>query len=317
MSTLRYVNLQWLDHNSARRYPLAADATAKDRGGAFEVPDEFIVGLYLPIHVSLNVQAQHFMLKSIAAYGGGYTITIGYYDGTDVNTVAVATVPRATHTTNTSYILRGVDEFYDSLGSITIGKLEGIDAQPPGLWYFDLEGSRLEVDAIRPQLRGVTSLRIMNGDTLSDAITGDVVLRAGTNFRITPTLELDEDPIIIFDAIEGAGLNEECVCVTDIEASPPIRTINKIPPTADGNFTLLGNDCLELNEIENGLEINDTCAKPCCGCQELATVTTALEEFGQAATTMQNFMVNLEARVTQMDLSVLGSKLSDRGCGCD
>jgi hypothetical protein len=316
MSTLRYVNLQWLDHNSARRYPLAFDASAKDVTGEFTLPDEFLVGLYLPIHVSINVQASHFTISRVGVYGTGYTVSIGYDDGSTITEVAAASIDRATHTPNKPYVLRGLGEFYDSIGQIIVGGLDGINAQPPGLWTFDLVGGRLEPDGIRPQLRGLSSLRIQNGDSLSDPIVGDVILRAGRNSRITPILESGEDPVVVFDAIEGEGLNEECVCSADLTAATPIRTINKIPPTADGNFTLLGSDCVEFEAIDNGLQLTDSCSKPCCGCRELETVTAAMENFGQQATTLNNLIVNLEARVTQMDQSVLASKLSDRGCGC-
>jgi hypothetical protein len=316
MSTLRYVNMQWLDLNSARRYPLAYDATAKDLTGAFELPDDFIVGLYLPIHVSLNVQAHHFTLRRVGVYGTGYTAAIGYDNGTTITEVAAVSIDRATHTFGKPYVLRGLGEFYDSIGQIVIGNLDAINQQPPGLWTFDLIGGRIEPDAIRPQIRGLSSMRVQNGDSLSDPAVGDIILRAGRNSRITPILVGGQDPVFVFDAIEGEGLNEECVCSADLTAATPIRTINKIPPTPDGNFTLLESDCVSLEPIENGLQIANSCSKPCCGCRELEIVTTAMENFGQQATTLNNFIVNLEARVTQMDQSVLASKLSDRGCGC-
>ena len=119
--------------------------------------------------------------------------------------------------------------------------------------------------------------------------------------------------MIVFDAIDGAGLNNNCICV-DNSLGSCIQTIDQIGPTPDGDFTVLGSDCLTVQPITNGIQLVDSCSQPCCGCTELETVTQALAQFGAQATTLENFLVSLEARVTQMDQVVLGSTLGDRGC---
>ena len=138
------------------------------------------------------------------------------------------------------------------------------------------------------------------------------MIRAGRNTRFRPVIESGKDPIVNWDAIDGAGLTEYCIC--DEGLAPPIRTVNGIPPDGAGNFRFLGNDCLEIERGSNSLTLKDVCSEPCCGCKELEAVTSALESFGERATTLENFLVSLEARVTQMDLVVLGSRLGDRGC---
>lgn len=307
-------NLEWLNHNANRDYPLTNDAAGYDVSNEFRLPRDFVVSMYLSIGAAQNVDPARFAIKTIGVYATGFNVVIGYYSGSELITVASALIPRDGHVKNTAYRLGGVGDFVDTDGWLVVNQFDNIDLQPPGQWQFSLEGGRLELDVIRPQIRGVSSIRVQNGQELSDPIVGDIIVRAGRNQRITPVLVSGQDPVLVWDAIEGEGLNEECVCDGDVTKGPCIRTMNKIPPTTDGDFTLLGNDCAEFNPIENGLVLKDVCAQPCCGCPELEAVTAALEEFGRQATTLENFLVSLEARVTQMDQVVLGSRLGDRGC---
>lgn len=305
-------NLEWLNHNSQRAYPLAADTTRKDSTGAFKLPDNFIVGLSLPVHWGLSVDAAKFFVRKVIAYSTGFTVTIGYAaDAGDID-VATTVFAKSTHTLNKTYSLTGLGDFVDSRGLITIGALDQIEKQPSGAFTFEYADSKLEVDVVKPHIRGVMSIQTQNGTELSREITSKIRLVAGSNVRLTVVEEVGEDPKIVIDAIDGEGLTDSCVCT---DTSTPIKTINGIPPDANGDFQFLGNDCLEITEGDHSLEFKDTCSQPCCGCKELEVITQALEAFGEKATTIENFLVNLEARVSQMDLVVLGSKLGDRGCG--
>lgn len=315
MATTRNWNLEWRNHNANRDYPVTNDATGYDVSGEFKLPRDFIVGLKLSVSVAHNVDPARFALKTIGVYATGFTIVVGYWDGSAMISVASALIPRESLGGPNTFRMGGIGNFVDVAGWVVIGKIDNIDLQPPGRWEFDLDSGRLEVDAIHPQVRGVSSLRARNGTAVSDPIVGDIILRAGRNMRITPVLESGEDPVLVFDSIDGEGLNETCVCTGDVDVGPPIRTINKIPPTTEGDFTFLGSTCIEFTAIDNGLQVENPCSTPCCGCTELEVVTSALEQFGRQATTLENFLVSLEARVSQMDQVVLGAKLGDRGCG--
>lgn len=306
MPSAKNWNLDWLSHNSQRRYPLASDATAEDVTGDFALPDDFIVELYVPVHAGLDVQPGRFFISAIGVYAAGYSVIVGYDDGTTTYPVASAVIARATHVKNTVYALGGLGDFADTVGRVVIGSLGNIDKQPPGLWNFDLAGGRLETDCIRPILRGISGVRVRNGSSLSEAVSGDLVLEAGTNQRIDVIQEEGEDPVIRFNAIEGAGLNELCGCLDDGD-SPPIRTIDGVPPTASGDFTFLGSDCLQIETVDNGLRLVDRCSQPCCGDDELIAITQALEALRVQAATVEQFLNSLESRVAQMDLAVLGS----------
>jgi hypothetical protein len=304
---------EWLNANSQRAYPFTEDATKTDTASIFTVPDDFILALYFPIHAGLNVQPGRFFVRKISIFGTGFNIAVAYDDGSsDPPIVAAAVISRDTHTEYTSYVLPGQDDFDDSTGKIAIGRLNSIDSLPPGQYIFDYADGKLETDAIRPMIRDVRGLITVNGADRSARLYGDIEFVAGSNIRLTPIVVLGQNPQIRIDAIDGEGLNEDCVC--DDLVAPCIRTINGIPPTNAGDFTLLGDECLELQPVANGLRLQDKCSAPCCGCDELEALTNELEILGGGAITVQGFVNRLESEVTNMSQVVLGSVLADDGC---
>lgn len=311
--TIGIRNLEWHDHNSERAYPLTRRATRLDTSGTFTLPSSFIVAAYLAVHSGLSVDPNKFYIRSVGNYTAGFGVDIGYDDGSSSGVrVATMSVSRANYTPFTTYRLTGVQDFGDVVGSLMLGPLDDIDEQPAGAFQFDPDGGELEPDVIRPMLAGISGIRVSNGGELSRRLVGDIVLRARANMRISVLDDGDSDPQIIFDAVSGENLADECIC--EETTGPPIRRINDIPPTLRGDFRLLGSDCLEITPIQNGLQLNDTCSEPCCGCKELSVLTAQLETFGRQATTLENFLTELSARVTQMDQSLLASRLGDRGC---
>lgn len=307
--------LEWLNHNSQRAYPLTADSSRSDTSGSFTLPDDFLLSVYLPVHYGQSVVASKFFVKAVASYASGVSVTIGYDAVGGAVDVASAVFARSTHTPYQMYALGGMGDFVDSRGHIVVGSLDQLDNQPAGMFQFDIAGGRLEPDCIRPFLRGVMSLQADNGVELSPKAYGNVRLQAGRNMRITAQVEVGQDPVIVFDAISGEGLTDACVCQ---DAAAPIKTVNGLGPDNNGNLQLLGDDCIDIQAAGNVITLRDLCSKPCCGCEELEAITAALEAFGDKAATLEKFLTNLDARVTQMDMSVLGSKLGDKGCpsGC-
>lgn len=308
------INLEWLNLNANRRFPIHQDADGIDDSDSFHIPSSFIVELDVPVNLSTNVDPAKFYVKNVGAYSTGYAVIIGCSTvGGEVD-VAFAQIPKATHTKNKAYVLGGVEPFDDIRGKIVIGDLTEINEQPAGFWNFSLAHSRLDTDVIRPQLRGVASLVVINGTQVSIPITGDIEFRAGTNMRIDTIILEDADPVIIFNAINGEGLTEECICEGDNPPKIPILTINGVPPDSNNNFQIIGGDCVEVETTTNGVRINDVCAAPCCDCADLEKITRALNELNIQVATTQDFANRLGTSVDTMSLTVLGARLGDKGC---
>jgi hypothetical protein len=308
-------NIEWLGANSQRSYPITEWATKTS--GTFSIPDDFILALYFPVHSGQNVQTSKFFISRITVFSTGFNIALSYDDGTvSPPVVATAVIARNSHTEYASYAMPGKDDFDDSVGKIVIGKLSTIDSLPAGDYTFDFTDGAVEVDCIRPMIRDIRGIIAVNGSDRSERMYGDIELIAGTNILLTPIIVTGQNPVIRIDAVEGEGLTEDCICADEL--SPPIRTINGVPPTATGDFTLLGDECIELQGIANGLRLLDICSAPCCGCEELEALTQELEVLGNAKETATNFLNNLSGEVTTMSQVVLGSVLQDDGCyTCD
>jgi hypothetical protein len=311
-------NLEFLNHNSQRRYPLADTANGTDTSGSFTIPEDFIVELDLPIHAGLNVASGRFFIKRIDAYSIGYAVIVGYAptDGDPVD-AATALIPRQTFATgikNVVFSLGGVSNFADTVGKIVIGSLTGIDLQPAGSWFFEFTAGQLDPDAIRPIISGVSSITLINGSQESAKFYGDVELVAGTNCQLVPILVGGDLAKIRINFIQGEGSIEDCTCYGDAALTTPIKTINGVPPTTSGGFSFAGTTCLQIEPITNGIKFVDTCANPCCGATELERITQDLERLAQQATNIEGFLSRLQISVQTMDMVVLGSRLNDKSC---
>jgi len=306
-------NLQWLNHNSQRSYPLTSWATKTDKRGNIRLPDSFIVAMYLPVSATLDIDTSKFFVKNVLISPTGFNITVGYDEGGGVTRdVAAANIARSNFVPNRSYALGGIDVFDDTIGHVVIGNVDEVDKLPPGYYTFEPEAGALEADVIRPNIRGISRIRVNNNNQTSEYVYGDVTLVAGTNVRIS-IARTAEDTKIIFDAISGLNLNADCICPTPAEGEC-IRCINGVC-SDNGTFTLIANECVQLAPGVNSLTLKDVCAQPCCGCLELDELNTQIDRFRDGVTTLQNFVSRMSAEVTQMSLVVLGSKLGDTGCG--
>lgn len=308
------INLDWLAHNAVRRYPLADDADGNDPTGSFRLPNDFLVSLDLPIHAGMDVSSGRFFLQSVAAFSGGYGIVVAYSPVSgDPVTIATALIPRQGFVRNSVFVLGGIGDFADTVGKVVIGRLENIDDQPPGQWEFDLTTARIDPDAIRPIIRGVSSITCVNGDQRSAPLYGHIELVAGANMQIVP-ITGGTNPVIRFNAIDGEGTVDPCVCEGDAAQTEPITSLSGVAPTSAGDFNIIGSTCIEVQPIANGIRIVDKCAQPCCGPTELEAITSDLERLYAQAGAVEGFVDELKTNVDTMSLIVLSSKLGDRGC---
>lgn len=315
MSPLANWNPQWLNQNSQRSYPLTDWATGVcPADPAIVIPNDFILAFYFPVHAGLDVEPDRFFLSRLGISPTGYTVEISYDDGTATPPVVGSVgITRDAHTEAWCYAVAGVNDFDDSVGKIVIGRLASIDRLPPGNYQFDRAAAALETDCIRPIIRGISSITVVNGQERSERLYGHIEFVAGENIRLRTAATSGSAPQIIWDAISGEGLNEDCVCETD-DTGTAIQSINGIPPYPDGNFRFVGDDCIEIVPIDHGLQLQDKCSKPCCACDDLEAIVRQIERFADGALTLQNFVSRLQAEVGAMQSALQGSRLAGQGC---
>lgn len=310
-------NLEWLNHNAQRSYPIVAGATKKDTTNGFTIPDDFLVSLDLAVPVDLGARGDQFFLRQIGSYASGFQLTFACTNGSETIDVATTIVP-VFEGTNRVFSLVGTEPNDDVYGKVCIGRLGAIRNQPAGLFSFDLVATRLEPQTIRPCIRGIPSIRIGTaGGSYGPRIYGPVEFVAGANMQIS-LVETSEAARIVFSAISGAGTIEDCVCEGDAASIPCIKTINGISAGPDNNINIIGDDCIQTANADRGINLIDECCKPCCGCEELEKVTRALEQLAMQRETVLSVSNQLASAITSLSTNVLGSRLGDRRClTCD
>lgn len=309
-------NLEFLNHNAQRSYPLSAEATKQDTTGSFTIPDDFLVGLDIPISTAMNMSTGQFFIRQLGLFASGVQLIVSYMTSSStIVDVASALIPTTgTPVRNKVFALGGIEPFDDIVGKAVIGRLDTLQQQPNGLFNFNLLGTRIEPQAIRPMIKSITSLRVVNaGGTASDRLYGDIELVAGSNMQIT-TASSNSVTRVTFSALNGAGTIQSCVCSGEAATTPCIKTINGIPPASDGNFNLIGDNCLSFESTAGGIKITDSCSQPCCGCAELETITRNLELFASQRSALETFVNELAAATATFDSTVLGARLGDRRC---
>lgn len=301
--------VEWLNSNSQRSYPLAEHASRQDASGSITIPNSFFVELSLSVAVGPDTLPDKFFIKTLGVLGGGYTVEIGYdLGGGQSITVATGAVGSQGFTENGRFPLIGLDDFDDATGKMTIGLLRDVESLPAGIYSFTPEGGALDPDCIRPMIKGVSSIAVVSGGTVSQKHRGALTLRSGANTRFSVSRVAGQPVEIRWDVVPGEGFTEQCECV---ETVPPcIRTINNLTGDANDNFTIVSDNCLPITTIANGLKISDDCCTPCCGAPELEEVLRVLRGVQDGAATTAALASRLEAQLSVFALVAISSNLS-------
>lgn len=307
-----YWNAEWLVANSQRSYPLSVNATKVDVTGSFRLPDDVLLSLQFPVHLDSGVEPEKIFLKSIVVYGPGLTLTLGYDDlSSDPPVVATCSVLFSTHQEFKQYRVIGSGDFADSIGVAAFGSFANMSGLDPGVHVFDRSGGLLDPDCVRPMLRGVSSLVVVNGTEKSNPITGMVELIAGYNARLALIQTPGENPVIRFDAISGEGLTNDCDCVT---SAPCVQTVGGVPPDNTGNVDFIGDACVDITTRDHSVVFSNSCSVPCCGCEELAEITRVMTSTQSKSNELSQYMIGLNSSAIQTMSAILGSQTRP-GCG--
>lgn len=295
-------NVEWPNGNSQRKYPFSQEASLAS--GTFVIPNDLIVDLVLPVNTAVSpvLDPTLFHLSQLGVFSNGVVLSLAY-NGETFATLNVAVSDFVPYKT---FQIQGTNDFFDTRGWVTLGDLQNT-LKYPGAWTFDVAASRFHPMTIRPDLRTVASLTVVNVDDVSDPFTGDIAFVAGTNFRFRVDTT-EAVPQIIFDAIKGEDLEDECEC-DDLDVDAPcIRKISGVVPNAVGEILLTGSTCISVEPGQHQLTLNDDCSEPCCDCRELQIVTDTLDQMLQQMITLEGTGVRLDEVQTNMRVNLYASK---------
>ena len=297
----RVWNSGWLSENSQRNYPLSEMATRWDVSGTVQIPNDLIVDGLLSVPYFSDLDVTLFHIQSINTFAQGVTIGIGYNN----TAFATVTIDSTTFTVNSTYTFFGSGDFANINGKLTVGSLANL-VRTPGALIFNTAGAMFETRVVVPQIRGITSLSVMNGTEISNQLDGALVLQSGSNIRLT----MDEaTKTIRIDALDTADLTQNCTCA-ETDLGNPILAINGTVPDESGNITLIGTDCLKITAGTNALILQDDCAQVCCSCSELSVINSAMQTLMNEVQTMNNTTIQLASVIQNLQTNILASKLN-------
>lgn len=269
-------NLEWLNLNSERNYPIAETASRFDTTNNIQLPNNLIVDAVFITDINNS-----FHISSAIFHESIIVLNISDQD----NIIAGAiTIIKSAHSEYDSYNLSGVGIYRHLRAKLVIGNIDKITII--GTYYFNFENTKFEHTVIIPTIQSVNNI-IVN----DVPITNNITLSAGYNVR----LRVEEGTNTIYiDAISGEGLGEECQCTPEEQTGEPILTINGIRPTSNHNFDIRGIGCIEVNSITNGIEIKNICEAPCCDCDDVEMLSALLQQ-------KEDEIAALEARVLALE----------------
>lgn len=302
-------NVDWLNQNSQRAYPFV-DFAEKNcvESPDLVLPNDFLLALRLSVHTGHDVRIENFYLKSLVVSNAGCTVTFGYNDGLEYPDVAVAAIKSGEGVINCR--MAGLGEFSDTVGYCAFGGDSSIFRDWVGYYTFSPESTPLEPDCIVPMLRSVTSLRVDNGNGVSEKYFGDITLVAGANVSIAVD---KENSTITINAISSDGFEDDCSC--DIHSNLPcVTSIGGVFPDTNGNISISGLGCVSITGSGSTLVIRDTCATPECGCDELEVMSATIREMEDGIATLNTFIENLYSIAIKTN-NVISNSTTGDACG--
>lgn len=314
------IGTEWLNSNSLRNYPLSQLATQQANNSSFELPDELFVDMKLAVPYIAGLKPSGFYISSITVYPQGFIFELGYDGEFQAPSIAVSSpIAFSGFTQNTSVGIKGISssspyDFSQVSGVAVIGDVSKIQGAV-GTLTFNLAATRLESTVVSFGLKRISGIRVINSGFTTPVLAGQISLQSGSNHSIAVTSSPDYSALRL-NAIDGGGLEETCDC-NDIELSPCIRTINNLRGDAQGNIAIVGGDCVSVVTNSDGISISDTCAKPCCGCNELQVVVTDTENLNNRLTELALQITQLASSVANLQNICLSSSTDPTSCAQD
>lgn len=301
--SLNIWNLEWLNHNSQRSYPIADWANREcNLSSDIKLPNDFILALSLSVNSSHNIEIDKFYIKAIAVMDKCCSIIIGYAD--DEQDVADITI--YTDSLQDTYAFTGVGTFDDVKGYIGINKNSIIFNELSGYFTFNYEATAIEPDCIRNTSKMLSGIQIDNGRSKSNRLYGKRTFYSGDNFSLD-AITNDDVTTITFNAIDSSvkkrlnGEEDTEECIPKFAKKKPILSINGVKPDKDGNIEIVGLNSASIRKIGNGIKIEDAFAEPCCECEDLNALYDKLNGLIAQYSPMQALAKDIDARQQILD----------------
>jgi len=296
-------NVEWLNQNLLRAYPIRENADTTPR-----LPDGAVAtGLHIPTCLITDftftlafdaVDGTIPSLTGLSHAGGGFSLEISLGD----TVLSTITVNAAEHTLNKAYRISGSGDNADCAGWIVLGDLDrAADEIPEGVYRFDPGQVPFEVSTLRIAPRGIRSITAVGKYGLKTyaPLYGNVRIIAGSDMSVRND---SENNAIWLQAESQTGYErtEPCQCGTEA-----VRTVQRINGMSVDSVTIIGDSaCIDVTESSTAekklVKIADRCSTPCCGCNELNFVESAIATINKSMATLQAYANELNTRLGEL-----------------
>jgi hypothetical protein len=310
---------EWLDQNAHRQFPLDDAASGIDSTGYFSLPQSLLVDIFICAPLSAN--PDKFFLSQVVVRTRFIDLTFSYVkpDATIIKVATVSSIP-ADAGRNSTFTLEPVqhtlaDErpFNLLTGVVVIGSCEP-SIQYPGQWSFSYTTGKIISARVSLGLSVVQS--ISDG---SDIFSGNIVLKEGTNVRLTPSYDPGTDTTTITisanlgstDALADPLVDDQSLLRNLISTyGRPIATINGISSDSNFNFQIVPQDCTQVNTpAPFGIAISNPCSKPCCDKSMLDTAYTTLSDLNLRYARMESYYETLSRNLNDLQARLVALQL--------
>jgi hypothetical protein len=277
------MNLDYLNLNSLRNFPIIDGASCASDDGLFVIPTTLIVDMSL---CATDGSTPSLYISRITVNSTNLVIEISSYSSSSVVGTFQTSLP---FTENTDLQLTPSTNFPLATGLITLGSSDDLARLPYGDFTFKYANTRLlsRIATVGPI--GINWISFSDTKGNKSTVTGHVEIQGNSNIQFR-----EATGIIYVDAGEGLGLNKICENVLQ-----PITSINGITPDSSGNFTLIADQCIEIDAAQYGVVISNPCGAPCLGNLALSDLTTRANKLESSILDINNFTKNLQAVITQ------------------
>lgn len=311
--------LEWLNKNMTRNYPIIDGVVTNDIYGSY-LPSDFLVDmrLFIPKGLPTTNQNTFYISKILKVYNYIY-VYIGYKDiNNNLFDCAISTgipidIKTGTEVKNKTFTLipsDNIPETYNILKSISgyviIGTSESITKYPD--MFFEYDNTTILDSLILSFDSNGTSITFSND---SDNIENTVVATFYDSFNIQASdgIEfsiIDNNTLVIKRTPTTEELNETLTSVDDVVNAvknligTPITKINGIKPDIYGNIQIVGADCTSITSVTSGISISNTCSKPCCTESSAEDLTNAIQQLEEARQRLEQYYTTLSNNINSM-----------------
>lgn len=314
-------NVEWLNMNALRAYPIHedSDTVPRVRSGAradgVSLPTCLIVDFAVTIAQDDMTQDIRVGLTELTHANGTFAFGLSANwdgeSGLQSAPLARLTVRIADHAADTTYRFTGVGAFEDCVGWLTVGDAAAAAAAlPEGSYTFAPGQCDFEVSTVRIAPRGVRSLSVV--DRFGNGyrrLHGTVRLVGGTDV----TLRSDAaNNAIWIRAQSGTGYagTMPCGCAShdegEVEQLFTQDTIADINGMSVRRVQIVGEQCIDVTgDVASAkIAIANECGTPCCGCTELSYIDSVIATLNQSVADLKKYAIHLDARIADLQIVV-------------